>query len=80
MTPHLSLVVNGKTVAHAMVIRFPLHQALGLLALLVGLVLLTVLMRRRRRHVIDKEIERRLAESEGLQQGQKTLPGTGRDC
>jgi hypothetical protein len=37
------------------------------LALLVGLVLLTVLMRRRRRHVIDKEIERRLAESEGRQ-------------
>ena len=33
---HLSLAVNGKVVASTMVIRFPLYQALGLLAQLVG--------------------------------------------
>jgi hypothetical protein len=30
---HLSLVLNGKVVANATVIKFPLYQALGLLAL-----------------------------------------------
>jgi hypothetical protein len=52
----------------------------GFQVLVFGLVLLTMLLRRRCRHVIDKEIERRLAESEGRHEGQRSLPGTGRDC
>jgi hypothetical protein len=59
---HLTLMSNGKAVATASVYIFPLWQALGLLALLVALVLVTVLMRRRRRHLIDREVARRTNE------------------
>jgi hypothetical protein len=58
---HLTLMSNGQPVATASVYIFPLWQALGLLALLVGLVLLTVLMRRRSR-VIRREAARKVAE------------------
>ena len=55
-------VVNEKTVAHATVIRFPLYQALGLLALVVGLVVMTVLLRRHRNRLIERTVNDRLAQ------------------
>src|SRR6202044_200756 len=59
---HLTLVSNGQPVATASVYIFPLYQALGLLALVVALVLLTVLMRPRRNRIIQREVARRTNE------------------
>ena len=58
--PHV--ISNGQPVATALVYIFPLYQALGLLALVVALVLLTVLMRRRRNSLIQREAARRTNE------------------
>ena len=56
---HLAVYAGGKAVAMASVWFYPVWQALGLLALLLGLVLLAVLLRRRRNRLIEREVSRR---------------------
>jgi len=54
---HSSAAVVPENVSNR---RQAVWQALALLALVAGLVLLTVLMRRRRGHLIDKAVNQRL--------------------
>lgn len=58
---HSTLYVDGKPVASATTMVIPVWQLLGALALIGGLSVIIVLMRRRRRHLVDREVEKRVA-------------------
>lgn len=57
---HLALMANGRQVGSASVWIVPVPQLGGALAALIGLVLIVIFMRKRRNHVINREVERLL--------------------